>query len=100
MTRTSYFTPLLTIDERGIIDMDWGDSFQYEGDGSPDERPRYDETEPRLSETLDEIIGSANEYTLPQRLRRLADYIEGCEPSTVAKKTEAIVAKFSGRSIG
>lgn len=69
------FIPVVDVYDNGFVDVDWGDSFSERLDAEnakPGPQPTGDELDGIL---LDRIFEGCT--TQPERLRRLADYMEG-----------------------
>lgn len=75
MKRRALFTPLVTLDNKGKIEVDWGDSYQST---TYDDGTEVHE-DPVMTDRFDAILGFKEEVSPPnsvERLRNLADYIE------------------------
>lgn len=73
--RFSNFLPIVSVYENGTIEVDFGDSL----DATYDEQDwalTPVEDDDNIVAIFDGALGHPEELSVPQRLRRLADYIE------------------------
>lgn len=73
MASKSQFLPIVTVDDDGVIEVEFGDSFDHTFDTET-----FDLVDPveAHADRLDAVLGLGTEFSTADRLRRLADAIE------------------------